>query len=357
MAVALHLAGESRTWYRFVAQADPTVAEIVIFDEIGASFWSEGITAKQFVADLAALPDVVTTLRVRVNSPGGDVFDAVAIANALRSQSRDKKRTVEMSIEGLAASAATIITSAGDSIKIADNAMMMIHDPIAITWGPAAEMRKMADVLDQVRGAIIVTYRWVSQLSAEALGELMAATTWMSAEEALKNGFATEIVSGVKVEAQFRPDALRRLGEIPAAYRERIAALGAEPAPAEPGPAASVTGPEEVVRLCGAAGFPQLAASLLELPVATVQARLIQAKQIRVFCEAAKQPEFTDLFIRGGVSVDAAKEMLTIFTGKLDKVEIDAGLAPGQGAAGPKPQIDTAALYAARNARPVGAER
>jgi enoyl-CoA hydratase/carnithine racemase len=197
----------------------------------------------------------------------------------------------------------------------------------------------------------------VSQLSAAALGELMTATTWMSAEDALKNGFVTEIVPGAKVQAHFRPEALRRLGEIPAAYRERIAALIPEPLTPEPVPAAAGAGPEEVVRLCGAAGFPKLAATLLARPIAEVQQRLTEAKQIRVFCEAAKQPEFTELFIQAGASVEAVKAMLTVFTGKLDKAEIDAGLAPGQGGAHTKPQIDTAAVYAARNARPVGAGR
>jgi hypothetical protein len=99
---------------------------------------------------------------------------------------------------------------------------------------------------------------------------------------------------------------------------------------------------------------------MLDLPArdrAVVEQRLTEAKQIRVFCEAAKQPEFAEVFIRGGVSVDAAKAMLTLFTGKLDTVEIDASLVPGEGASGPKSLIDTAAIYAARNARPVGAGR
>lgn len=350
-----------RNWYRIVAEAAGQAADLFIFGEIGKSFWDDdAVSAKQLIDALSALPESVSTLRVHVNSVGGDVFDAIAIANVLRSQSRDRHRTVEMSIEGLAASAATIVTSAGDSIKIADNAILMIHDPIGGTWGPATEMRKMADLLDQVRGSIIATYRWVSQLSAEALADLMTATTWMNAEQALENGFATEIVSGAAVQACFRPDSLQRLGEIPAPYRERIAALVTAPPAPEPAPSVpniSAASPKETVQLCEAAGFSHLAASLLDLPMAKVEERLSQAKQIRIFCEAAKQPEFTDVFIRGGVSVESAKALLTLFTGKLDTVEIDASLVPGAGAAGPKPLIDTAAIYAARNARPVGAGR
>ena len=107
-----------RQWYRIRCEADADVAEIWIYDEIGAGWFSDGVTAKGFLDEMKALPDSAKTIRVHVNSPGGDVFDAVAIANMLREQSQDKGRTVEMLIEGLAASAATIITSAGDSIKI-----------------------------------------------------------------------------------------------------------------------------------------------------------------------------------------------------------------------------------------------
>jgi ATP-dependent protease ClpP protease subunit len=166
---------------------------------------------------------------VPVNSPGGDPFDATAIANALRAERVQKGRTVEVSIEGLAASAASIVTSAGKPIKMARNALVMIHNPRGLVFGPADDMRQMAEALDRVRDAIIATYRWTSHLSAQRLAEMMAATVWMDPEEALKNGFATEIVEGVKAAAQFRPEALASLGAVPPKYRAGLAALSAAP--------------------------------------------------------------------------------------------------------------------------------
>lgn len=319
-----------REWYRIAAQADETVAELFVFDEIGKSFWSDNaVTAQKFVDDLKALPDAVKTIRVRVNSPGGSVFEAITIANVLRAQSRDQKRTVEMIIEGLAASAATIVTSAGDSIKIADNAMMMIHDPLAIVMGPAPDMRKMADLLDQVRDSIIATYRWTSQLSAKKLGDLMAETTWMNAEDAVKNGFATEVMAPVAVSAKFRPEALEHLGEIPAEIREKLAAFAASSKPTpQPAPesenqkAAAKVDAKYVLTACEGL-FPKLATQLLDQPKADVDARVAHAKEVRALCETAKMPELAEGYVLAHTPIATIKAHLTVVTAKLDKVEID----------------------------------
>ena len=227
--MAVKALANSRQWYRIRCEADADVAEVWIYDEIGAGWFSDGVTAKGFLDEMKALPDSAKTIRVHVNSPGGDVFDAVAIANMLREQSQDKGRTVEMLIEGLAASAATIITSAGDSIKIANNAMMIVHNPSGLVMGEAKDMRSMADALDSIQAAIVTTYRWVSQLSAEAIQALMDAVTWMSADEALANGFVTEVVEPVKATACFRPEVLAKLGAIPEKYRAQIAAFASAP--------------------------------------------------------------------------------------------------------------------------------
>src|SRR5262245_51437251 len=95
-----------REWYRIKAAAD--VAHLSIFDEIGRSFFNDdAVTARQFIAELEALPESVRTIVVHINSGGGDVFDAVAIANALRQQAQAKNRAVHTVVEGLAASAAS----------------------------------------------------------------------------------------------------------------------------------------------------------------------------------------------------------------------------------------------------------
>jgi ATP-dependent protease ClpP protease subunit len=350
-----------RLWFRILAQADGQAADVYIYDVIGKSFWDdETVTAKKFIDDLAALPESVTTLRVHVNSPGGDVFDAVAIANALRAQSTERKRTIEVSIEGLAASAATIVTSAGDTIRIADNALLMVHNPAAIVWGPAGEMRKMAEVLETVRDAIIATYRWVSQLSVEAIGELMDATTWMDADSAVKNGFATEVITGMKVTALADARGLALLPPVPEAYRARFAARIATPVPAPaptpaptpapaPPPSASAA---DVLRECTAAGCLELAEELVgaQATLDQVRARLATAREIRGLCAAAKLPELAEGYLRAATPVDVVKTQLTTITATLDaRTEINGHLPPQDRPTASRARLDPVAIYAERN--------
>lgn len=214
-------------WYDFKAEADGDTAELHIFGPIGGGFFvdEDAVTSKSIVEKLDALPDDIKTIRVLVNSLGGSTFDAVHIANALRRQREELGRNVEVVIEAVAASAASIITSAGNPIRIPRNALMMIHNPWSVAIGDGEEMRAMADVLDKVRSTIIATYRWISNLSAARLGKLMDAITWMDADEAVANGLATEISAPVKALALFDPKALSHMGEIPDEYRERVMAL------------------------------------------------------------------------------------------------------------------------------------
>lgn len=373
--------GIPRQWYRITCQADAAVAEVWIYDVIGGDFFGDGLTAKSFLDEMRALPDSAKTLRVHVNSPGGDVFDAVAIANMLRAQSQEQGRTVEMLIEGLAASAASIITSAGDSIKIASNAVMMIHNPAGLVVGEAKDMRSMADALDTVRASIVATYQWVSDLSVETIQGLMDAATWMSAEEALANGFVTAIMDPVKVTAQFRPESLATLGDIPEPYRERIAALtvtaqaaSPEPQPAPmpppveplvPAPAAAAD-VQAVLAECKAGGCSvefaeQLISAKLTLDevkakiaanVAERQAEESRAKEIRGLCVAAKLPELADDYICANMPVASVKAQLTTITAKMDIVEITTTLpVDGTPPARPAARLNPSAIYAERNAR------
>ena len=135
------------SWYNIRATAEG--AELSIHDEIGAY----GVSAKDFIAELGKLPgDAALTLRL--NSPGGSVFDAVAIYNALKRH----EGTVTVSIDGIAASAASYIAMAGDSVVMPENAFLMIHDPSGLVMGTAADMRAMAEALDKIAGALIKGY-------------------------------------------------------------------------------------------------------------------------------------------------------------------------------------------------------
>lgn len=351
-----------RAWYRFVnAAADPTVVELVIFSDIGTSWYDDdAVSAKQFMADLQALPATIKTILVRVNSLGGDVYDAVAIANALRDQSRSKGRTVHTIVEGIAASAASIVIMAGETIQIADNGLIMVHEPWTIEMGNAAVMRKTADMLDRVRDtSIVVTYQWHSTLTAEAIVALMAAETWMNADEAIANGFATEKIEGLKAAASLDRRALAKL-TVPEPYRARVDALLAPP-PAPPPPAPVAAAATEVLRLCRegdvldlAEGLITGAATLDDARAAITTARTTRtqaatrATEIRALCTAAKQPELADGYIAGAMTADAVRAHLTVITAKLDAIEIDGSLLPDRGAPGAK-TINTAAIYAARN--------
>jgi ATP-dependent protease ClpP protease subunit len=338
-----------KTWFRMeVSASDPTVAEIQIFDIIGD--WIDEqinqifgveltVTAKSFLKQLAELPSAVATIRVHINSVGGDCFAAAAIANALRDQQLSKGRTVETVVDGIAASAASVILMAGRKVTMSDNGLIFLHDPWTGSVGNARQLRQAADGLDRVRDTIVSTYQWHSQLSKDEIVALMSAETWMDADEAIANGFATDKVEGLKAAALIDPKAVMKLGVVPEKYRDRLQAfVRPEPEPEpKPVPAAAV----DVLQACTAGGCLEIAESLVaanatlevvKAKVAETQATKVAAQTradaITRLCAHAKAPELAAGYIAGAMSVDAVKGHLTTITAKLDKVEIDTGLRP-----------------------------
>jgi ATP-dependent Clp protease, proteolytic subunit ClpP len=165
-------------------------AELLLYGAISDRSWSsDDVTPRLFAEDLRALGG--KSLTVRINSPGGDVFAAQSIYNQLRTYGG----RVTVRIDGLAASAATIVACAGDTVIMPTNALYMIHNPATVTVGDAAEMRTAADVLDTVRETIVNVYqkRTGDQLTAEELTAMMDDETWMTAQEALAYGFVDQI--------------------------------------------------------------------------------------------------------------------------------------------------------------------
>lgn len=201
-----------RTPYEIKAR--DSVGEVYLYDVIGDSW--EGTTGKQFAQDLKAIGDVAV-LNVYINSPGGSVFDGVAIHNVLR---RHKARKI-VQIDGIAASIASVIAMAGDEINIAENGMMMIHDPWAIAMGTAAEFRKMADSLDKVRDAILTSYVDRSTSTEDQLSAWMAEETWFTAEEAVEAGLA-DAVSGAVTMAAFAGVDLTPFKHVPDGLAEAV---------------------------------------------------------------------------------------------------------------------------------------
>ncbi len=197
--------------YRMQAKAGGAAAEIYLYGVIGESFWSDGITAKQFKDDLAALGASIKALDIRINSEGGDVFDGRTIYNLLLQHKA--KKTVY--VDGLAASIASLIAMAGDSIVMGDGAFMMVHNAWGVAMGNGAEMRRVADLLDSVTGTLIDTYAARSKMPRDQVMALLDAETWMTAQETVDKGFADKIVEGAKVAARTitRPEAFKHVPE------------------------------------------------------------------------------------------------------------------------------------------------
>lgn len=181
-----------KSWYTIRARTSGT--EVLIYDEIGAY----GVTAKGFLAELGALPDDAA-IDLRLNSPGGSVFDAVAIYNALKRHAGE----ITVWIDGIAASAASYIAMAGDTIVMPENAFLMIHDPSGLVMGTAEDMRSTAEALDKVKGSLIQGYAAKSGKSDDEIAALMAAETWLDAKDALDFGFIDRIAEPVKLAASF----------------------------------------------------------------------------------------------------------------------------------------------------------
>ncbi len=254
-------------------------AELSIHDEIGAY----GVSAKTFIAELGKLPKG-TPLELRLNSPGGSVFDAVAIYNALKRH----EGPVTVTIDGIAASAASYIAMAGDEIIMPENAFLMIHDPSGLVMGTAADMRAMAEALDKIAGALVKGYAAKSGKAEDEVAQLMAAETWFTAAEAVEAGFADSVAEPVRIAARFD---VSRFRNAPAAVVEALTKK-AEPErgapeqeiPTSPDPAAirteAIAYARAVVDLCRLAGQPQMAAGFLEreVPLEEVRAALLKAR-------------------------------------------------------------------------------
>lgn len=179
-------------FWKIKNEADTDNAEMFIYGEIAdTTWWGDEVTPKQFADDLKALGD--KDLTVRVNSPGGDVFAAQAIYNQLKSY----KGHVTMRIDGLAASAATIITCAGDTVIMPDNALFMIHNPKGAMMGyyDSESLTGYAKQLDTVRQTIVNVYakRVGNNLSDTQIKHKMDDETWMTAQEALDYGFVDKL--------------------------------------------------------------------------------------------------------------------------------------------------------------------
>lgn len=207
---------KSHEWYEITNQHDgDDPPEIYIYDQIGESFLSDGVSAKGFIDDLQSLGDV-PKINLRINSPGGSAWEAFAIYNGLIRN----KAEINVHVDGLAASAASVVAMAGDTIVMPENAMMMIHDPSGVAMGGADDMRTAADRLEKVKKGIISAYRNKSGQTTKAIAAIMSAETWFTAQEALDAGFADEVGEPARIAASFD---LSRFEHAPESFKSVVA--------------------------------------------------------------------------------------------------------------------------------------
>ncbi|GAA4226085.1 hypothetical protein GCM10022254_09870 [Actinomadura meridiana] len=185
----------------------PFGAEMLLYAEIG--YW--GVTASDVASALATV--TAPTLHVRINSPGGDVFDGIAIYNALADHPAD----VSVTVDGIAASAASFIAMAGDTIKMNRGSQMMIHDASGLCVGNAADMTEMADLLDRCSDIIAKIYAARAGGRFTSWRKLMRAETWYSASEAVGAGLASEAAPEKKPAKAKKATAVQE-PEVAAAY-------------------------------------------------------------------------------------------------------------------------------------------
>lgn len=199
----------SKFW-KFKALDDNT-GELTLYGEIAnETWWGDEITPKEFKTDLDALGDI-NTLNIYINSPGGDVFAGQAIHSMLKRHKAHKN----VYIDGLAASIASVVVMAGDTIFMPKNAMMMIHNPWTWGIGNAAEFRKLAEDLDKVRESLIAAYEGRSALTRDEIIEIMDSETWLTADECLEYGFCDVVEKEKQMAASIDKTLLMRYKNTP----------------------------------------------------------------------------------------------------------------------------------------------
>jgi ATP-dependent protease ClpP protease subunit len=289
---------EKRPWFRIepTAKAEETEAgssaDVFIYDEIGESFWGGGVSAQTMATELAALD--VDQLNVYINSPGGAAWDGIAIMNAIRRH----KAHVTVHVDGLAASAASVIAMAGDHIIMNRGSELMIHDASGGAYGNAELMDEVATILHKLSDSIAAVYAGRSGTDRATWRAAMQAETWYTAEEAVAAGLADEWVDAPASQPVNR-------SRFSARARAAIPSLASLELPSSPEPGE----PRETEKLNMSDTFLASVRDRLGVPEAeaseeTVLAALDEALTEQVDIPAA--PAATAALPEGAVVMDAA---------------------------------------------------
>lgn len=333
-----------KTWYSMIkAKADETTAEISIFDEIGV--W--GVTAQQFIADLKKLGDVKNVV-LTVNSPGGNVFDGLAMYNALAGM-RNKGVKITAKIMGIAASAASFVVMAANEIEMPENAMMMVHYASGLAYGNAEDMLDMADTLKKIDSSIVGIYTARTGKKEDEVRTLLEAETYMRAAEAKEKGFADRVTPNVKATASFEIDRLP--SDVQALFK---AGLQAPQAGEIEGVTAMTTAIKAVADANGLGDFADSFALKFDSVDKATEA-IIAAVEIKALCDVAKRPGDAESYIRNFTPLaDVRAALCKVRAEQDERLQIDTakknGSSSGTEPAQPKAKT-SAEIYAARRAK------
>lgn len=327
-----------KTW--FSMKAGDVADEIAIFDEIG--FW--GVTAKDFISQLKGLKG--QSISLSINSPGGSVFDAIAMYNALRNSGKH----ITVRVMGVAASAASLIAMAGDKIVMPENTFMMVHNPLADTYGNAEDHREIADVLDKIGASLIATYCKRTGKSEDEVKALLDAETYLTAAEAVELGFADELEPVLAIAASFEIDRLPE--NVQDAFKNATEPTHEEPAVEEPAPVADTLA-DTVAAATAAAGMSEFSAvfALAVTDKAQLEAAIGEAREIKSLCAVAGKPEMAAEMIRNRKSVADTRAALLDALATQDEQQITDGSQPLAGTPKiekPTAGITTAGIWASR---------
>jgi ATP-dependent protease ClpP protease subunit len=215
----------------FKMDAATTALELSLYGPIGADMFGDGITDANVSAALKSAPNSYASITLRLNSPGGDLFQGVSIFNLIKSQGK----LVNVVVDGLAASAASLVAMVGDTVVMQPGSMMMVHEAMAVCLGFSADMNKMAETLDSVTSSAADVYVSSTKLCKTKVLELMKNETWMTPKEAVNLGFATSAGTGKQAKVSNSFD-LRFFKNVPEELKAEIevAPVVAEPDVVEP---------------------------------------------------------------------------------------------------------------------------
>jgi len=351
-------------WYSILAVGEGAEKpiEIWIYGEIG--YW--GITSGDFVRDLQALDDGVSPVTVAIDSIGGDLFDGIAIHNAL-SRLGDR---CTVRIDGACYSAASVIAAGAHRVEMADNALFMIHNPWTFAAGDSEDLRKVADMMDKAFDGIVASYQHRPLTIDDAeLRRLINAETWLTAGEAKTLGFVDEVLTGDYAGfSNSHGKILNRYQHPPQAALKMLE--NSDPPEPEPDPVPEPDPGVDAVALaaqitseCATAGLSAVSTVIIRASKLqnqdVVNQHLARAKAVNALCVLAKLPDQAAELISAGLDVDQARvKLFDQVVANSGKVEINNKPPLPEDLPAPTTKaVDPGAIYAGRKANASKGER